>query len=181
MTSKVLSFVLIIALVGLHSSAQCGADPSLKGVWRGSPTGKCFDTLDEYLGASYGEYYKGDENIRVLKVEGGKRKGGVSFLWVIDMTPGVNITRVLFEEFSSGRVCAVLYSPLSSSIDFRLAADGTLPKYVVAKNTPSPGFSATRVTFKLDPSARSYFPYRCQSISAKGVIKNINCDSAFLD
>jgi hypothetical protein len=111
-----------------------------------------------------------------LRAEGKER-----FVWAMDMTPSVNITRALFKVESNGKACAVLYAPMSSSLELQLTAEGELPSQVEAQDTPPPGFDANRVVYRLVPGTHNYAPAACFKVNSAGRARSVDCCEAHLD
>ena len=171
---------LIGALAGtgaLLLSVGCRATSA----WDGSPVGKCFNSLDDYLVASFGPEHSSDENIKVVPVPSPRPEREERFVWVMDTTPNVNITRALFKLESHGRACAVLYAPMSNSVPLQLTAEGRLPPEVVTQDTPPAGLEANRIVYRLDPVGGNYAPAACFRITSAGTTRSIDCGKAYTD
>lgn len=90
----------------------------------------------------------------------------------------INATRTLFSIDDSGKACAILYIPLSSSDDFNFSTDGSLPKVVHSLDTPAPNYSATKITYVFDEKTGAYSPNKCEPIGGdKSEV--IDCRDAF--
>ena len=100
--------------------------------WQDSPVGRCFSSINDFLAEKYGPDYTSDDNIKTIplrdskSVSDGTLESG--FIWAIDATPGVNITRTLLKIKDNGQTCAILYAPLSSEISLQYLPAGGLPK-----------------------------------------------------
>lgn len=84
MLGKSLNFIGVVLTHLIICGVASAGDGS---AWGGSPVGKCFPNVNEFLIAEFGTQYKSDENINLITTAIGKQ-----FVWVIDMTPGTNVT-----------------------------------------------------------------------------------------
>lgn len=176
MKDRFRSFLIAVTL-GFVCSNALAADP-------GGGVGICYDSLADYMRKTFGAAYEDDENIKSNEVVYHRNKGAgltrARYYWVYDETPGVNITRTLFEERKANRFCAILQIPLSSGNDFSVKKDGTLPEIVHANDSPPPDFPETRIVFKLDKKYRVYKPESCLAVKG-GEVKKIDCKKIFND
>ncbi|MGU2315843.1 hypothetical protein ACSEV1_27280 [Pseudomonas aeruginosa] len=164
-----------ISLLVLPIVFHCHAGSSRPSIWDGSPTGKCFSKLDDYLSDEFGVNYRADENILLKRAS---EHESVKYYWVSDTTPAINTARTLFSIDSSGSACAILYIPLSSSDNFHFSIDGSLPKVVHSLDTPPPNHSATKVTYVLNKKSGVYSADKCELING-GSSEVIDCRDAF--
>ena len=151
-------------------------------VWSESPVGKCYLSIDEYLILNFGVEYKNDENIKIISAPSAnfnKRKHTEQYLWTMDTTPSLNITRVLFKIEKNGKACAILYVPLSSYVSFKLSSQGNLPTLVTSKDSPPPDFSINKIIYKLNISNGTYAPVSCIKVNPNGKDLKISCNRAF--
>lgn len=150
----------MLALIGActsQSPAQSRFD------WPDSVTGKCYQSISDYVREEFPwTQEQEDENIRIVRVvdkQGGKSR----YTWVMDTTPQINITRVLFSLSENGQVCAILTAPSTSSIDFELNEHSSLPPKIVTTDTPPPGYKARRIHYQLDKRKSAYYPAACEA------------------
>ncbi|MCT7329319.1 hypothetical protein [Ralstonia mojiangensis] len=150
----------------------------------GRGVGHCYDSLASYMSETFGEGYQDDENIKqeelIQNGSGENVSERPSYYWVYDATPGVNITRTLFEKNKGEKLCAILQIPLSSGNDFRIKKDGSLPDVVKSIDSPPPGFPETKIIFKLDKKHHFYRMSECLRVR-NGIEKKANCKKIFLD
>jgi len=146
------------------------------GVWESAPTGKCFDSLDQYMTQAFWSGYKEDENITITQVlpEGPRMK----YYWIADKTPNINWTSTLFSVDAKGRACAILFAPLSGGAKFELGSDGQLPPQATSEDSPSPGYPATRITYSLSKPKGVYVPTQCEHV-LNGASKTIDGNDVF--
>lgn len=175
MTAKSHRFFVLLWTLGqpLFGLAAGGADS----VWEGSPVGRCFESVESYLKANFGKDYANDENIKGIPFNAPK---GQSLHWVIDSTPGVNPSRTLLSQ-KDGRVCAILFVPLSSSVTFDISTQGNFPDTATSLDTPPPGFDSNKIIYKLDERTGNYLPKTCLRVSAAGAEREIDCKQAFVN
>lgn len=150
---------------------------------KGEGVGHCYDSLASYMSETFGEQYQDDENIKQELVQNGSGDNvseRPSYYWVYDATPGVNITRTLFEKDKEKRFCAILQIPLSSGNDFRIKKDGSLPDVVKSIDSPPPGFPGTKIVFRLDKKHHFYRMSECLRVR-NGIEKKVNCKKIFLN
>lgn len=153
-------------------------------VWSESPVGKCYESLDEYLILNFGTEYKNDENIKIINLASlnfNKKKHIKKYFWVMDTTPELNVTRILFKIRKNGEACAILYVPLSSYVSLKLSTQGNLPTLVTSKDSPPPGFLTNKIIYKLNIFNGTYAPVNCIKVNPKGKDIKISCDRAFQD
>jgi len=175
MTDKVLKFLSFSLL--LLSSITAGADTKpIDGVWANSPLGKCYSSLDQYLISTYGPDYKNDENIQTDDVLENSHK----YKWVRDITPGINITRVMFELRKDQHACATLFIPFASTVrGIGIEKATGLPAKFLALDSPPPGFPATEILYQFDAKTSTYFPKHCLKRFLTGKKQKVNCASVF--
>lgn len=126
-----------------------------------------------------------DENIKSIPLRNAspntKETGNDStFLWVVDLTPGVNVTRTLM-MMKDGKACAILYAPLSSDISLQSVPRSGLPKTIVTNDSPPFGFSITRIYYKLNKNINTYLPQSCYKVSLPRRKTKIPCSRAFTE
>lgn len=152
--------------------------------WQDSPVGRCFSSINDFLAEKYGPDYTSDDNIKTIplrdskSVSDGTLESG--FIWAIDATPGVNITRTLLRIKDNGQTCAILYAPLSSEISLQYLPAGGLPKLVITIDSPPPDFNGNKVIYGLNKKTSTYRPLACYKVKNKKTTK-IPCNRAFLD
>lgn len=174
MNLKFLNTLAFAATVA--TSYAYAAEPSNNvTIWSGSPVGKCYASLDQYLKTTYSERYHDDENIRVSKLEGGDRKK--SYYWVWDNTPEVNVTSTLFEVGPNGRACGLLYVPLSNLVMLKLDRAGNLPNKVSSTDSPPAGYPTTRITYRRNRDG-TYRAALCESVNVRAS-REIPCSRVF--
>lgn len=164
---------LTICLIGC-ATAQSGHFDKV--LWPESNLGKCYASIDALLVANFWPGYADDENI-VQKVLAGNM-GNKIYQWVYDSTPQLNVASRLVVVDQSGQACIILYSPSSSSIELKLNSNGALPDNAISINTPSAGFPATKINFKLGRDG-IYTPLTCQLIHPGQRVEQIRCGDAF--
>jgi hypothetical protein len=175
MIIKGLSYLVFSTVLLTPTVALSRSEGSMPSVWEDSTAGKCYASIEEFNKTNYGDDYLNDDNIQKIAV----KKSNKKLYWVLDKTPGVNITRTLIHIKSKEMACAILHAPFSSDISFKLTQSGSLPLTARSKNSPSPGFPTTTVTYKINRSTGIYKPVECQSkMPGKRAIK-INCNNAF--
>jgi hypothetical protein len=167
MTSKLLKR-LLYALIFALPSISIGCENC--GVWTDSPTGKCFDSDEEFFEKTYGPGFREDENIRTLPID-----SGLQYLWAIDATPQVNVTRTLLRREGGKRTCAIAYIPLSSTVSLGSIANNELPKEIISLDTPPPGFAGHKVIYRLDSTEGVYHPSECFRMVASSVPERVPC------
>jgi hypothetical protein len=178
MKSKFLKFMIH---VGVFWAPVIAHSAQRQGIWSDSPVGRCFNSVQEFLVEKYGSDYASDENIKSVALGKAKEASHDSiFLWVMDLTPGVNITRTLVME-KGGRACAILYAPLSSDISLQNLPRGGLPKMIVTNDSPPPGFSRTRIYYKLNKNNNTYLPQSCYQVGPSRQKTKIPCSQAFAE
>lgn len=168
---KRLSFFLIF-----FSAIEAGAADSAYGVWAKSPLGTCYNSLEEYLIETFGEEYKSDENIQVTNAF----KATDKYKWVRDITPEVNITRVMFKIESNHRACAILFIPYASTIlESTEKSSDLLPIRIITTDSPPPGFPETEVIYRLNMDKQIYLPEQCfkHSLGKKKI--KVSCRSLY--
>ncbi|WP_146763551.1 hypothetical protein [Xanthomonas oryzae] len=176
-----LKFLLCSTIIGI-SLLGCAEDASAErdnpADWPGSITGKCYPSLKDYISSAFPWTKDGDdENIQVTEVSKAKNLENF-YTWIIDKTPGTNVTRTLF-RVSKTQACAVLNAPMSSSIEFKMA-NNKLPNEAISIDTPPPGMPMTKIIYKLDSDSEDFHPYRCETITqSSGIAKKIDCLEAF--
>ena len=152
--------------------------------WQDSPVGRCFSSINDFLTERYGPDYSSDENIKTIPLRGGKSVSGGrierGFVWAIDATPGVNITRTLLRINDNGQACAILYAPLSSEISLQYLPANRIPKLVITNDSPPPNFDGNKVIYGLNKKTSTYRPLVCYKVKNKKTTK-IPCNRAFLD
>jgi hypothetical protein len=174
MNLKFLNALAFLAIVA--TSCACATEPSNHlTIWSGSPVGKCYVSLDQYLESTYSERYHDDENIRVSKLKGGD--GKKSYYWVWDNTPEVNVTSTLFEVAPSGRACGLLYVPLSNLVSLKLDRAGNLPNELSSTDSPPAGYPTTRITYRRNRDG-TYRTALCESVNARAR-RVIDCSRVF--
>lgn len=152
--------------------------------WQDSPVGRCFSSINDFLAEKYGPDYTSDDNIKTIplrdskSVSDGTLESG--FIWAIDATPGVNITRTLLKIKDNGQTCAILYAPLCSEISLQYLPAGGLPKLVITIDSPPPDFNGNKVIYGLNKKTSTYRPLVCYKVKNKKTTK-IPCNRAFLD
>ena len=183
MTNKCHS--VFIALVIACAAISVVAADGIGSAWYGSPVGRCYESIQEYLIMSFGSEYQTDDNIKVVEVKpsvpAATHRNHSHLMWVLDTTPGVNVTRTLFRVESSGKSCAVLYAPLSSSISLSASSHGELPVRITTQDSPPAGFEGNRVVYKLDSLSGTYAPMSCLKVSKAGAQRRVSCSRAFSD
>lgn len=162
MTTKITAALLTLLL----------ATTSLAGPWDGAPTGKCYKTLNDFLATSFGNEYTDDENIKVVEA----KDLSTEYRWVLDLTPGTNITRTLIFLNGGSAACVVLVAPFSSSIKVTASTSG-IPTSITTTDTPAPGHPTTEVEYL--PNKSGF--YEAKSCFEKGALdkRRISCDKAF--
>jgi len=146
------------------------------GVWANSPLGKCYGSLEHYLLATFGERYKDDENIQVVNAY----EESETYKWVRDVTPGVNITSVMFRIEDDHRACAILFVPLASTVrEIRGKGTNILPEKIIATDSPPPGFPESEVVFQLDEKQKMYRPDQCFKQSPGKKKMKVRCASLY--
>lgn len=169
---KSLSFTTLI-FVPLLSIAE--ALP-IKGIWADSPVGKCYSSLEEYLVNTFGANYRNDEGIQVTDAF----EGRLQYKWVRDITPRINITRVMFRLEEDRRACAILFIPFASTVtEIKDRSVTELPIKFHAFDSPAPGFPRTEILYQLDAKAGIYYPKQCVKHFSTGKKRKFNCMYAF--
>jgi hypothetical protein len=156
------------------------------GAWSDSPVGKCFASVQDFMVQRYGADYASDENIKTTPMShaGSNLMGRIpvaAFVWVMDITPGTNITRTLLMGKRSRQTCAILYAPLSSDVSLKRLTDGGLPDVVVTNDTPPPGLNGNRIVYRLDRKSNTYSPQKCYRINPAKIALKTSCALAFSD
>lgn len=183
MTSKLLNASITALLACTVCSANAFSNTGA--AWEGSPVGHCFRSIEQYLSTSFGPEYRSDENIKVVPVKSitshQSRETAPTFVWVTDVTPGINATRILFRVQPIGKACAILYAPLSSTVSLKTTFKGSLPTRVTTLDSPPPGFEANQIIYRLNPKSGTYSPATCFKVASTGKQRKINCNLAFTD
>lgn len=174
MNLKFLSGVVFSVLACSFAYAQ--DKTHLASIWESSPTGKCFDSLGQYMNQTFGSGYEEDENIVATQVL--VKGSGTRYYWVGDKTPTINWTSTLFSVDAKGGACAILFVPFSTGLTFELGRDGQLPRRAMSVDTPPPGYPETRIIYSLRKSKGIYVPTRCEHV-LNGRVKIVDCNSVF--
>lgn len=134
--------------------------------------GKCYRTLNDYLEATFGSSYKEDDNVKIMEAAGYSPQ----YKWVIDLTPGTNVTRTLISLRENNSACVVLVAPFASSIRVEPSKTG-MPIKITTTDTPAPGYPTTEIQYSLTDSG-VYEPTKCSEIRKRRK-KLISCEKAF--
>lgn len=165
------SVFFVVSFFSFTVNAQRG------GIWADSPVGKCFESLDKFMNDKFSTGYRDDENLEIKKFM--NKKINDDYFWVLDKTPGTNITRFLFSRKENEKICAIMYAPSASSIKSEIKEDGGLPSKFIAIDSPPPNFPITEITYRLENN-NNYSIYSCVHIK-NNKRKIFSCDKAFLD
>lgn len=170
MINKFRNFIIICLCLVANAHAQT-SEPN-------DSAGKCFSSVVDFLAQTFGAAYAEDENIKTVPFSDGGvglKKKGESLSWVVDMTPGVNVSRTLLRLRENGEVCVLLDAPFSSSIKFKLSSNGGLPSKVISFDSPPPGFEKIQTEYFYVRKSDSYAIKRCYKIKWSGKKVKISC------
>jgi len=167
--------MLFVTLLFSFFPARAGAKPT-GGVWADSPVGNCYASLEKYLAQTFGPDYMDDDNIQVTDAFGGSKQ----YKWVRDITPGINITRILFKLERDRRACAILFIPFASTVrEIRSDQRTELPSNFVAFDSPPPGFPGTEIMYQLDAKMNTYYPRQCLQLFSAEKKREIDSNFGF--
>jgi hypothetical protein len=149
-----------------------------------SPLGRCYPSTKSFLQSEYGDAYEDDENIATVSVDGVVGAGfseSPEPFWVLDKTPGSNITRSLLQLRLGHGVCVILYAPMAAEINAKFGRHGELPREVTSKSVPSAGFPSIWLNYSLEKSRRIFVAKKCFKVDSGGAKQAVNCSKVFYE